>query len=315
MLRILLLITILTFVSSCDLPQQSSPSVNVAAGRIERIADFSSQYVSPRHVDIWLPEAYDLSNNYPVLYMHDGQMLFDSSITWNHQEWGVDEVAGRLITSGQIRPTIIVGIWNKSSDRHSDYFPQKPFEDLQKAYRDSLLKHGERTQGTPLFATDVQSDKYLKFIVEELKPYIDTHFSTLESKEHTFLAGSSMGGLISIYGLCEYPGIFGGAACLSTHWIGDFTFTDNPIPLAFFSYLKMHLPEPTTHRIYFDYGTHTLDSLYEPYQQQMDSILLLKGYTEANWTTIKFEGADHSERSWHKRLHLPLTFLLGADTQ
>jgi predicted alpha/beta superfamily hydrolase len=119
-----------------------------------------------------------------------------------------------------------------------------------------------------------------------------------------------MGGLISMYAICEYPDIFGGAACMSTHWPGIFTVENNPIPDAFLGYLKSNLPDPTQHKLYFDFGTATLDALYEPFQNKADGIIAAKGYTSKNWVTKKFEGADHSERAWANRLQIPLTFLL-----
>jgi len=155
------------------------------------------------------------------------------------------------------------------------------------------------------------SDNYLKFLVDELKPYIDSHFSTRKDRKNTFTAGSSMGGLISIYAICEYPQIFGGAACMSTHWPGTFTTVDNPVPAAFMQYLSTHLPSPKTHKIYFDHGSATLDAMYRPYQLQADSLMKVAGYTDANWMSREFPGADHSERSWHKRLDTPMLFLLG----
>ncbi len=93
-----------------------------------------------------------------------------------------------------------------------------------------------------------------------------------------------------MYALCEYPDVFGGAACLSTHWVGIFETENNPIPDALVSYLSKELPDPATHRIYFDYGTATLDVLYEPYQLQVDSVMMVKGFTESNWKSLKFEG-------------------------
>jgi predicted alpha/beta superfamily hydrolase len=120
-----------------------------------------------------------------------------------------------------------------------------------------------------------------------------------------------MGGLISLYAICEYPKVFGGAACMSTHWLGTFSTENNPIPAAFMAYLKNNLPSPKNHKIYFDYGSKTLDSLYQPYQQQVDAVMKAKGYTAKNWMTKQFIGADHSEKSWNKRLDVPIVFLLG----
>ncbi|WP_439881169.1 alpha/beta hydrolase [Pontibacter sp. MBLB2868] len=284
---------------------------HVSAGQIKRLENFNSKYVAPRNVDVWLPASYNPGKKYAVVYMHDGQMLFDSTLTWNNQEWGVDETMSRLMQENKIEDCIVVGIWNSGKSRHSDYFPQKPFESLPQDYQDQLTVIPKGIKEMILFSSGVQSDKYLKFLVTELKPYIDSTFSTKPDRENTFILGSSMGGLVSAYAICEYPEVFGGAACLSTHWIGTFTTRNNPIPAAFMAYLKENLPSPETHRIYFDYGTETLDALYEPYQKQVDEIMKEKGYTSQSWITKKFEGEDHSERAWRKRLATPVRFLLG----
>ncbi|HMQ47116.1 MAG TPA: alpha/beta hydrolase-fold protein [Saprospiraceae bacterium] len=285
----------------------------VASGTLVRLDSFPSKWVQARHVDIWLPATYNPKQQCRVLYMHDGQMLFDAATTWNKQEWGVDEVLGQLMAAEKIHPCIVVGVWNNSPARHAEYFPQKPFESLRQTYRDSLLHTARRNPSTALFSTEIQSDHYLKFLTEELKPYIDQHYATFPDRSHTFIAGSSMGGLISMYAICEYPDIFGGAACLSTHWPGTFEAENNPIPTAFCNYLANHLPDPATHKFYFDYGTATLDSLYEPFQLQVDSVMLRKGYEASHWVTRKFEGEDHSERAWRKRLDVPILFLLGKE--
>ena len=294
----------------CLYLQLSAQLPQTVSGTIQRFENFPSQYVGPRHVDVWLPAGYSNGKKYAVLYMHDGQMLFDSAQTWNKQEWGVDETMRQLLTAGEIRDCIVVGIWNIGKTRHSDYFPQKPFESLPEHLQDSLLYQAKRNQETALFGVGINSDHYLHFIVNELKPFIDSRFSTKKDRKNTFIAGSSMGGLISMYAICEYPKVFGGAACLSTHWPGTFSVENNPIPDAFVEYLRTHLPNPQTHRFYFDYGTETLDALYEPLQKKVDLVMSAKGYTSENWITRKFEGEDHSERAWRGRLGIPLTFLL-----
>ncbi len=283
--------------------------LNVSSGRVERLENFESQYVSARNVDIWLPKGYSKDKKYNVLYMHDGQMLYDSTSTWNKQEWKVDEIMSELIGFGTIPPTIVVGAYNGGAHRHADYFPQKPYESLDEAAQEYLMNEAKRNE-TELFAVPVRSDGYLKFLVEELKPYIDSHYSTNTGRESTFVAGSSMGGLISWYAICEYPEVFGGAACLSTHWPGTFSVENNPIPQAFIDYLKANLPDPASHKIYFDFGTETLDALYEPFQIMVDDVMLENGWTAKNWMSRKFQGEDHSERAWQKRLDIPVTFLM-----
>ncbi len=283
---------------------------NELPNRMITISDFQSAYVEDRTVAIYLPPNYYAGNSsYPVLYMHDGQMLFDSTTTWNGQEWGIDETLDDLVANGAIGETILVAIWNGDALRHSEYFPQKPFESLAPDFRDSLYRT-ERSEGTPLFAAPVQSDSYLKFIVEELKPYIDDNYRTNPGQSDTFIGGSSMGGLISMYAICEYPEVFGGAICMSTHWPGSFETEDNPIPAAFTNYLKSKLPDPSNHKLYFDYGTETLDSIYEPYQLEVDEVIRKQGYDDDAFLSLKFEGHEHAEKDWNRRLHIPLKFHL-----
>lgn len=284
--------------------------VKVSDGKVIRFESFKSTFVDARNVDVWLPANYNKNQKYAVLYMHDGQMLFDSAQTWNKQEWGVDETITQLKIEHKIKDCIVVGIWNSGKNRHIDYFPQKPLEALTKAEQDSMYA-ANRQNGNSVFSGKVQSDNYLKFLVNELKPFIDKNFSTNKTPMATFVAGSSMGGLISIYALCEYPKVFGGAACLSTHWLGIFK-ADNPFPKAMQAYLKANLPYAKNHKIYFDYGTETLDAMYKPFQLQVDSIMTGKGYSVHNndWITQKFEGENHSEVAWRKRLYIPILFLL-----
>jgi len=283
----------------------------VTSGRLEHIKQFPSKYVDNRNVDVWLPDGYSSQQKYAVLYMHDGQMLYDPSTTWNKQAWNVDEVAGQVIKDGKTEPFIIVGIWNNSQKRHPEYFPQKPYEQLTSIQKDTVTALLQKA-GKVKSAFQPVSDNYLKFLVTELKPYIDKTYSTYSEKRHTFIAGSSMGGLISLYAICEYPKVFGGAACMSTHWTGIYRVENNPIPDALLLYLKKHLPNPKNHKIYFDYGDKTLDALYPSLQQKIDVIMIERGYERTNWITKFFPGKDHSENSWHERFHEPLEFLLGT---
>jgi predicted alpha/beta superfamily hydrolase len=283
----------------------------VVAGRIERIENFQSRYVTARNIDVWLPESYNPKKKYPVLYMHDGQMLFDSTATWNHATWNVDDVLAKLIDENKINEVIVVGIWNGEKTRHSDYFPQKPFETLSKEKRVEVYA-AARTNGVSIFNEyEIRSDNYLKFLVTEVKPLIDKKYSTYTDRKHTFIAGSSMGGLISMYAICEYPTVFGGAACMSTHWPGIFSMEGNPIPQTFLDYMNKKLPDPKTHKIYFDYGDQTLDAMYPPLQLKVDEVMKTKGFREKSWKTLYFPGKDHSEKSWNERLYIPMEFLLG----
>ena len=272
---------------------------------------FPSESVSPRPVDIWLPEGYHANTNdrYPVIYMHDGQLLFDKKtspyakfwyrpIGWyiGGMFWEVDKTMSLLIREKKIRSAIVVSIWFIPNRRGAEFMPQKPITMVETG-----LEHIGDSDVTP---DDVISDNYLKFVTEELKPFVDKNFRTLTDRDNTFVMGSSMGGSISAYAISEYPDIFGGAACLSTDWTHG--------KGAEIDWYEQHWPKGGKHRLYFDYGTETHDAPFEPYQNRMDNVLRQHGYIEGeDWVTKKFDGADHSPMAWRERLHIPLTFLLG----
>ncbi|NTS75881.1 esterase [Catenovulum sp. SM1970] len=287
------------------------PIPNVSSGQIKRLSDFQSKWVSNRDIDVWLPNHYSNSNKkFAVLYMHDGQMLFDKNITWNNQEWGVDETATKLMQSGETRDFIVIGIHNAGKYRHDEYFPEKPFYQLDESIQNQLYQT-YRKDGRKLFADKVKSDNYLKFITMELKPYIDQHFNVYNDLENTFIMGSSMGGLVSLYAISEYPNVFKAAACMSTHWPGNHQKDNNPIPDTFFNYMQQNLPSPISHRLYFDYGTETLDAMYPRLQLKADKVIKGKGYNHKNWQTRVFIGAAHTEQDWQARLAIPLKFIFA----
>ena len=272
----------------------------VSSGTLEFHKDFPSRYVTPRTVSVWLPDGYRAGEECSVLYMHDGQMLFDSTTTWNRQEWKVDEVLGRLMADGTVKRTIVVGIDN-TPERLRELLPGK----IQ-SYMD------EDDIEDPAYAL---GDSYLKFVTEEVKPFIDSLYRPLTDREHTFIAGSSMGGLISLYALCEYPEVFGGAACLSSHisiaYLKDFTDDSDAAADAFLWYVSDMMPDRETTRLYMDYGKAGYDAAYGPYQERMDSLFRSRGWDEDHYRSLAFEGHDHNETCWASRLHEPLQFLLG----
>ena len=288
--------------------------IHTAYGRVEEYPQFESGHMSPRQVYVWLPDGYSPREKYPVLYMHDGQMLFDDTWTWNGQEWQVDEVMGRLIAEGTIPPAIVVGVAH-GNNRFGEYFPEKVL-----GYLDSVPAASASAQALDYmlsFCDVYEADEYLRFLTTELKPFIDSRYSTLPDREHTFIAGSSMGGLISMYALCEYPDVFGGAACMSTH-LPMITSADyaraahisQTVFDAFLRYLSDHLPAAGSRLLYTDRGDSTLDALYPPYQDRLDSLLTSRGWTAPYWQTRVFPGAAHTEHDWAARLHVPVTFLL-----
>ncbi|SNR15826.1 alpha/beta hydrolase [Tenacibaculum jejuense] len=278
--------------------------VTLFEGTLERLEHFSSKFIKERPVDVWLPKNYTKEKKYNVLYMHDGQMLFDSTKTWNKQEWKIDELSSKLIKEKKVKDFIIVGIHNIANIRWQDLFPQKAYDYIDEEAKKAL----KSISGSRNFT--LNGDNYLKFIVKELKPFIDSKYAVHTDKDHTFIMGSSMGGLMSMYAISEYPKIFSGAACLSTHWVGAMPMDDNPFPEAILKYMADNLPNSGEHKIYFDYGNKTLDQHYPQYAPKVDEILKQKGYSESDSKNLLFEGTNHSEISWSKRLDIPLLFLL-----
>ena len=256
----------------------------------------------PRDVRVWTPPQYKSQPeaSFPVMYMHDGQNLFYPEKSYTHVTWGVAEVMTRLSHWGFIQPAIVVGIDN-TKNRIGDYLPTQPFETPEgRAHIDKL--HEQSVEELETF--DFVADTYLQLIVEVIKPLIDQNIRTQPDRENTFVMGSSMGGLISLYALVEYPKIFGGAGCFSTHWpiLGQFTAP----------YLRTHLPQAGAHKLYFDYGTGGNDAQYAPWQAEVDEIMQEKGYTYGeDWITRVAPGAIHHEKAWRSRIHLALRFFLG----
>jgi predicted alpha/beta superfamily hydrolase len=276
--------------------------IDIGGDVIDRYDEISSAHTRARRVDVWTPPGYASGDRrYPVLYMHDGQHALDPATAKHGITWGVREALTRLMGEGAIPGCIVVGVWN-SAERRRDYMPQGLFEgpdaDAARQFFAAKFPAGY-IEGPPA------SDGYLRFIVEELKPMIDARYRSLPDQPNTFVMGSSMGGLISLYAIEQYPEVYFGAGCLSTHWIaGENLLVD---------YLGARLPAPADHRLYFDFGTITLDEAYEPFQIRMDGWLERAGYARGrNWTTLKFEGAAHTEAAWRARVDLPLRFLLGG---
>ncbi|MEO1029767.1 MAG: alpha/beta hydrolase-fold protein [Bacteroidota bacterium] len=276
-------------------------------GQLMRIDSFPSKYITPRPVDVWLPKDYAEDRTYAVLYMHDGQMLFDSTATWNKQEWKVDEWASRLMDETKTKDFIVVAIHNIAEIRWQDLFPQKAFEYIDDTVKDSLVDIAGKGN------IKLNGDNYLKCIVKEIKPFIDKKYAVHTDSSNTYVMGSSMGGLMSMYAISEYPDVFGGAGCLSTHWVGARPVDDNPYPEAIFKYMIDNFPKAGSHKVYFDYGNKTLDQYYPQYAPRVDAILKEKGFTDVNSKNLFFEDTEHSENSWNQRLDQPLQFLLGKD--
>ena len=282
-----------------------------AEGTLVRYPAYASKFVKARDVTVWLPEGYDAKGErLPVIYMHDGENLYDSSHSLSGANWGVDTTASRLISEGRMPRVIVVGI--ASTDlRGREYLPKKIYDRLPAETRAAIAKGWG---GEPV------SDAYPRFIVEELKPFVDRTYRTRPGRADTYVIGSSMGGLISFYAQAEYPQVFGASASLSMHWLLGSSREPRPDPAvyapqvtqAFAGYLDASVLHPAGHRVYIAQGTATLDAFYRPYSLAFEDLIAARGWTRgSDFESRVFAGENHSEGAWNKRLATPLQFLFS----
>ncbi len=256
--------------------------------------------IAPPKVVVWLPPGYDGGKErYGVVYMHDGQNLFDAKRSNFNKVWAADKSALRLIASHKVAPFIIVGIDQPGADRGRQYFP-RPMRDYVSSSTRAKLE--AQSNGKPVIA-----DAYLQFIVTELKPKIDRMYRTKSDRKHTSIAGSSMGGLISLYAISKYPSVFGNAGAVSTHLpLGDPNWTEaerQDIFAGWRKFVHSELGNLKGRRIWFDHGTETLDAFYQPYQDNLDNALLANGWKKGrDFQSTVYPGAAHEENAWAARL-------------
>ncbi len=272
-----------------------TPEPAPEGSRIEIHEAFPSRFVQARDIEVYLPAGYDGSRRYPVCYMHDGKNLFSAERSYSG-EWGVDEA---LDTLGY--ELIVVGIANNGLRVHV-YMPGKPYAGVAGS------RHASAPQDPARFGHEkgeVISDDYLRFLVQELKPWVDARYATLPDKAHTYIAGSSMGGLISCYALGEYPEVFGAAACLSIHLPA--------LDGVFLEYLASGKPSAAQGaRLWLDRGDRDLDATYAPYMDRAGALLQQNGWVEGPQFSMRvYEGTTHHESDWRRRMPEVLRFLLG----
>lgn len=295
-------------------PVEQFPAVS--PGKSVRLIVKSESLGDEMTVDVWFPPTYNegRAEGYPVVYALDGQNLFDSSLSFSSVAWELDRTAASLAEDGKIEAPIIVGVHNRGSKnlRPNDYFPEKAANYIPEA--DEGLSLIWETCSAGFFG-----DEHASFISTELKPLIDWLYNTNSDRDHTFAMGSSMGALAALYLLCEYPYTFGGAACMSTHWIGsfkmnaDYSLQDDPVcAQAILDYMAAHLPDAAMHKLYLDQGTSGWDADYLKYESKACSIAESRGYSakDGSLMTHGESGAGHNEWYWQQRVSRPLTFLL-----
>ena len=276
----------------------AAPALAQDKGRFVEHAAVPSANIAPPHVVVWLPPSYDKGKRrYPVVYMHDAQNLFFKERSGFNKVWAADQSALRLIASRKAGPFIIVGVNHPGKERYQQYFPTRVADPAMR-------------KGIEGFAGPLNGDAYVRFLADELKPFIDRTYRSRPQARYTAVAGSSMGGLISLYALAERPDAFGRAAAVSTHspLIGPDNLAKRPgladtIKGDWRVYLYHRLGPPKGRKLWMDHGTATLDAHYAPYQQVIDAELKRIGWRPGrDFESRVYEGAEHEENAWAARL-------------
>lgn len=303
-LRRLVLLFALLFAATGAVAAKHMPE-----GRFVDLPQIASAHIPTQHVTIWLPPGYDRGRTrYGVVYMHDGQNVFLSAKSGFEKAWEADKSLLRLIAAKQVDPVIIVAIWSPGAARARQYYPQA-FYAAGPAWA--------RAEVDRLFKGPIYSDAYLKFLTSELKPMVDRRYRTLADRDHTSIVGSSMGGLIALYAIAEYPQVFGSAGCLSTHWpLSNPVITPaqrDELLALWGKYLTERLGPPEGRRIWFDHGDKTLDGFYGPWQSAIDARLVSIGWQPGrDMSTRLYQGGAHDEESWAARLDDVFGWLVSA---
>lgn len=289
-------------------------NVKVSVGTLRRFWFISPTLVEPdsahfgnRIVDVWIPPNYDTSINYPVIYFNDGQMLFDANSTWNGQEWRIDETMNYYINNGN-SPYVVVGVYNAGKFRHQEYLPEDiiNFIESDQTANEEVNSVIKAKQNGEIF-----SNNYLEFLKKELRPMIENEFSVSKHYSQNFIAGSSMGGLISYYACMKQRNQWGGMIALSSHWPIVFSLNHNPFPQAFLDYTRSNISLGHNQQIwYLGTGTETLDSMYAKAHDNMVKMILGTGKIQKNnFKHEVFQGMNHSEDAWSQQFPKALKFI------
>ena len=265
----------------------SAQQPHTLTGDIRTHKSFHSKFLpTDRDIIVYLPPNYESAkrSRYPVLYLHDGQNLFDGATSFiPGQEWRVDETAQTLIAARKIEPLIIVGVYNAGKERGNEYTPAE----------DSRYKMGGK------------ADSYGRLLVEELKPFIDRTYRTRRDAKNTGIGGSSLGGLVSIYLALRYPHVFGKAAVLSPSvW-----FANQHI----LGFVNQASKKPV--RIWLDIGTKEGRDPNDAVQTVKGAQLLYDALLRKGWrpgrdlSYFEAKDAEHNEAAWALRVEPILKFL------
>ena len=258
--------------------------VHTLTGDIRLHKNFYSNVLgNSRDIIVYLPPGYDekISQRYPVLYMQDGQNLFDAATSFFASgERHMDEEAQELIADGAIKPLIIVGVYSVPADRIDEFTPHDP-----------TTNRGGR------------ADLYGRMLVEELKPFIDKTYRTLSDREHTALGGSSLGGLVTMYLGLKYSDVFGemGITSPAAYWANEEIVQE-----------VKSLSARTNQRICLSVGTEEPAPFLNS-TRDLHQALITKGWKEGiDLGYMEAQGAQHGPDQRSRRTNQLLTFLFGS---
>jgi predicted alpha/beta superfamily hydrolase len=256
--------------------------VHTRAGTVERHPDFHSAVLgATRRVWVYLPPQYaaEPARRFPVLYLQDGQNVFDGATAFlAGKEWEVDETVERLAREGRIEPLVVVAVDNGGERRLVEYTPTPD-------------RRGPDGGG---------ADAYGRMLIEELKPWVHRTYRARPERETTGIGGSSLGGLVSLYLGLKHPEVFGRIAALSTSaWWDD----------RFIARFVDALPAKPDTRLWTDIGTRE-DRSAVPDARALRDALVRRGWREGvDLRYVEAEGAVHNETAWAKRMPAVLEFL------
>ena len=263
--------------------------VQAATGDL-RLHEFPSRiFDNTRFLRVWLPPGYDDPTNagrrYPVLYLNDGQNLFEAATSFTGVEWQVDETSDRLIRGGTVPPLMIVGIDNDSKERHREYMPHRSLHPM-------MLR--------------VQGSRYPRFLIKEVMPFVSRNYRVAAGPENTGLGGSSLGALIALYTATVRPNVIGRLLLESPSlWASNRQIIRE-------SRAIKRWPE----RVYLATGTAEAgrkdqDQSMVDDVRELAAILRRAGLDHRRLRFVVDEGASHHESAWAKRFPQALTFLFG----
>ena len=248
-------------------------------GIIRKHEKFAAESIEPRDVHVYLPPGYGTSptQRFPVLYLHDGQNLFDPTTAFR-EDWKVDSTAESLIQKGEVEPMIIVGIANSGEKRIDEYTPTKD---------EARQKGGE-------------AEKYGRMLISELKPFIDRLYRTRPDPANTGLGGSSLGGLITLHLGLRHSSVFGKLAVLSPSvWWDSRKIIHEVVALT----SKLPL------RIWLDAGTGEGPDVTTDARMLRDALVAKGWKVDDDLKYFEAEGAEHNERAWGSRVDRVLKYL------